>query len=239
MRLSDRSPIRAAPSPAHRRGTQGCHGPRRLAAFLATTLALSACTGPGADESKLTDGDSAVAAAAEAPPRALDYEVTSDRYRRWLVAQRALDTLDAIALPSPMHLRNAGAEEMARVEGALASEPRARAAIEASGLRVEDYVKTSVALEQAMAGIPGDRGGAIAFRDIPAANAAMLASADSAFRRTWDTRRFRVVDAPPSAGRDDSDSDSYADSDRGGRGGKNGHAKKGKGNGRGRGHGKH
>jgi hypothetical protein len=207
--------------------------------LLLTTMALSACAGASADESTLTDGDTALATDAGAPTPALDYEVTSDRYRRWLVAQRALDTLDGVALPSPMRLRGAGDEEMERVEAALEAEPRARAAIEGSGLSVEDYVRTSIALEQAMAGLPGDRTATIAFRDVPPANTQLIAEGDSAFLRAWDTRRFRVVDAASSAGRDDGDSDSRADSDRGGRGGRKGHAKKGKGKGHGKGHGKH
>lgn len=139
---------------------------------------------------------------------ALGYEITSERYRQWLLAQRALDQIPGLELEG-VRLRGFREDDMDRVEDQLEDDPRAKVAIQGAGMTVRDYVRTSVALEQSMAAAAG----ALPIRasELPRENVALLSGADddAEFERTWNARRVRVVEADSRdrvAG-DDGDSD--------------------------------
>lgn len=79
--------------------------------------------------------------------RALDYELTSDKYRKWSIAQHALDSIgidDTIRL----NVRNVGDDDVTRVVQSLQSRPEAKLAIERADLSVRDFVLTTIALAQ-------------------------------------------------------------------------------------------
>jgi hypothetical protein len=81
---------------------------------------------------------------------ALDYEVTPDRYQRWVAAQRALDATPNLPAPpkiDPLHL---GEGEIRRAVEYLEGDPRARAALARAGISARDYVLTTIALDQAL-----------------------------------------------------------------------------------------
>jgi hypothetical protein len=87
--------------------------------------------------------------------RPLDYPLTSENYRRWLAAQRSLDTLN-IDAPVRVDVRRVTPDDIDRVVRSLESQPPARTAIEGSGLGVRDFVLTTIALAQSWDAV--DRG---------------------------------------------------------------------------------
>lgn len=139
--------------------------------------------------------------------RAVDYELTSDNYRRWLAAQDALDSTDAEGTVR-LDTRRLTDEDIDRAIRELEARAKARAAIESVGFSVRDYVLTTIVLAQSWDAVndPGSR--AVGLR---AENIEFLrrqAAEDGAVRQR---PRARFID-------DDSDSDSDGDSER--RGGK-------------------
>lgn len=87
--------------------------------------------------------------------RPLDYPLTSDNYRRWLAAERALDTLN-IDAPVRVDVRHVTPDDIDRVVESFEAQPRARVAIEGSGIGVRDFVLTTIALAQSWDAV--DRG---------------------------------------------------------------------------------
>lgn len=81
---------------------------------------------------------------------AFEHDVTSEDYRRWLVAEEALARVSGFRLADEIALESATDADVDRVADALEENEPVRRAIESSGLSVEDYVKTTVALEQAL-----------------------------------------------------------------------------------------
>ena len=81
---------------------------------------------------------------------AFEHDVTSEDYRRWLVAEEALARVSGFRLADGIALESATDADVDRVADALEKNEPVRLAIESSGLSVEDYVKTTVALEQAL-----------------------------------------------------------------------------------------
>jgi hypothetical protein len=80
----------------------------------------------------------------------IDYEITSDRYRQWETARRALRA-QKVTLSmrlDPLHVTEA---EIQRAVDFFERNGKARRAIEATGMSVRDYVLTTLALEQQMA----------------------------------------------------------------------------------------
>lgn len=171
------------------------------AATIAALLACAAgCGGADADAPPLTAGDSS-AGAGTAASRAVADDVTSEDYRKWLVAQQALDRIPNLELPSRVSLREFDDADVARVEDYLEGNPQARAAIEGAGLDVKEYVRTSVALERSMALAQGEPAAPAApASDVPAGDAPLLRAPlpgadDPTFQRVWAGRRLRVVEA--------------------------------------------
>jgi hypothetical protein len=91
--------------------------------------------------------------------RPLDYPLTSDNYRRWLAADRALDTLNLEA-PVRLDVRHVTPDDIDRVVASYESQPQARAAIEGSGIGVRDFVLTTIALAQSWDAVDRDMPGA-------------------------------------------------------------------------------
>lgn len=79
--------------------------------------------------------------------RMLDYEVTSERYRSWIAAHRALEGVE-IGEPVSVDLRNLSEKDIERVEQTLESHAAARTSIESAGMSVRDFVLTTIALAQ-------------------------------------------------------------------------------------------
>jgi hypothetical protein len=162
---------------------------------LAALLVTAGCDS-GPDERKLladpddllTTSDGAIM---DGPVEAVSHEVRSEDYRRWLAAQRALDSVPGLELPDPISLGHADAAEIDRMVRHLEADPRARAAIEGSGLGVRDFVLTSVALQQAMT--TGQAPLRTAFNRIPENNAALVRENAEEIRRQVTTSRVRVV----------------------------------------------
>jgi hypothetical protein len=162
--------------------------------LVTVALALAAC-GSDADESALLAdssrlvsseygevGDTAVA---------MQHEVRSEDYRRWLEAQRALDSLPGIEPPDPISLRYATEDDIDRLTRELEADQRIRSAIESSGLSVRDYVLTGVALEQAMlASEPTRR---TALMGIPPANTELARRNSDEIRRQTASTRFPIL----------------------------------------------
>ena len=90
--------------------------------------------------------------------RLLDYEVTSERYRQWIAAHRALEGVE-LGEPMDVDLRNLTEKDIDRVETTLENHAAARASIEGVGMSVRDFVLTTVALAQPWAASnPATRG---------------------------------------------------------------------------------
>jgi hypothetical protein len=120
---------------------------RTLTAIPFALAALSGACGGGR-----SGGDTTAAAgeAGQIEVDALDYEVTANRYQRWLAAQRALDAIPGLPEPpslDPSRFTEADVDRAARY---LESDARARAALTRAGIGARDYVLTTLALDQAL-----------------------------------------------------------------------------------------
>jgi hypothetical protein len=143
------------------------------------------------------------------------YPLTSQNYKKWIVAQAALDSLPEPSDIPRVDLRDPTDDDIDRTVSYLEDHDAMREAIERSGLSVKDFVLTSVALGQAFS---------LAGRNVvPRENVAFVDSNRAEIERVRATRRFHVLD-------DDEDDDE----DRGGHGrghekGHGGHADQGHG----------
>ena len=138
---------------------------------------------------------------------ALNHEIDREDYVKWLAAQRALDAIPNLVVPTRVSLRNFTDRDIKQAADVLEADPRAKLAIRSADLGIEDYVRTSVAFAQAMASLATVS--PARFRDLPRQNIDLVNREGADFRRIWDGRRFRVVD---DRRLDDADSDK-ADSD--------------------------
>ncbi|HUR91604.1 MAG TPA: hypothetical protein VMY38_02910 [Gemmatimonadaceae bacterium] len=120
---------------------------RRFVALAAALALTTACSGEDGIPLELRgdDGDG------EFVP--VDYELTSDTYRKWVVAQESLarDAGDAdLGLPAQrVVLTNPTAGSIDSVVDQLESTEQTRDAIRSAGLSVKDYVLATLALYQA------------------------------------------------------------------------------------------
>ncbi|MBA3891845.1 MAG: hypothetical protein H0X64_15085 [Gemmatimonadaceae bacterium] len=129
------------------------HAVRRAIA-LAIALALvsmSACSdGRSADlEAALLAGD-AEPGFSDVEYEPLDHDVTSDDYRKWLAAESALSAIGGSEVSGRIPLDAVTDAELDRATRALAADTAVERAIEGAGMSVGDYVRTTVALAQAM-----------------------------------------------------------------------------------------
>jgi hypothetical protein len=149
------------------------------------------------------------------------YPLTSENYRKWTVAQTALDSIpEPMAMPR-VDLRDPTDDDIERTVDFLSHQDAARRAIERSGLSVKDFVLTSIALGQAFNFARDDL--------VPRDNRAFVDSNRSELVRVREARRFHVLD-------DDEDDDHDGEHERGhGKGHEKGHGHHHKG-GHGHGH---
>jgi hypothetical protein len=80
----------------------------------------------------------------------LPYEITSERYRQWETARRALRAA-RISLSMRLDPLRVTEADIQRAVSFFERNGRARRAIEGTGMSVRDYVLTTLALEQQMA----------------------------------------------------------------------------------------
>jgi hypothetical protein len=90
--------------------------------------------------------DSASPEAREALATQVDFRLTDENYAQWERAQQFLDALPRSALPASS---GGGGNAIDRAVARLESSPRARTAIERTGLSVRDFVLATIALAQA------------------------------------------------------------------------------------------
>lgn len=137
---------------------------------LVALLAAAAC-GRGAeatrDDALLTTSEGDVAPAT-VTGTGLAYTITSQDYRKWMQAEGALASIGRDELSTRIPLETATEDDVARVTAELEANERVRSAIERAGLSVEEYVRMTVALEQAMAASDPDAG--VRLRSVPAEN---------------------------------------------------------------------
>jgi hypothetical protein len=147
---------------------------RTLPFLVITTLA--ACGGTGGASG---DVDTALLHRAGGDVMLVDgeripYEITSDRYRQWEAARRALRA-QRISLSMRLDPLRVTEAEIQRAVNFFERNGRARRAIEGTGMSVRDYVLTTLALEQQMA-VASGRWGA---RDRPRAPSAPVVPSES------------------------------------------------------------
>ena len=191
-----------------------------LAALTLLLTSAARCGGP--DVSELRDGEVVDSAAYQV----IDYELTSEKYRKWLAASAALDSAN-IQPATRLDPRHATDDEIERTVDALEDDSLARAAIESADISVKDYVLTSVALAQTWDAV--DRPTAVT--GLRAENVAFLREqerTDVSSRPVTRPRARIIQDASDSdSDKVDSDADSDSDSNRGKAKGKGKGKKKG------------
>jgi uncharacterized protein (DUF1778 family) len=99
----------------------------------------------GASTSSLIFG-TASPEAQQALATPVDFRLTEENFAEWEAAQRNLDALPRSAIPSG---GSSAADPIDRAVERLESSPRARTAIERTGLTVRDFVLETIALAQA------------------------------------------------------------------------------------------
>lgn len=192
----------------------------RLALIALALGVFAVACGDDADRTELTGGDVAQDTVSY---QGLDYDLTSENYRRWLAAN---DALDSARIEPAVRLdpRAATDDDIDAAVKALEADERATAAIRGADISVRDYVLTSVALAQSWDAI--DQPNRVT--GIPVENVSFLRTQDTGDQANRPRPTARII------GDSDSDSDSEADSDSEGRG--NGKARgRGKAKGKGRG----
>lgn len=176
--------------------------------FAAISLALAAIL--GACRGGRSESDTSVAAgdAGAIEVDALSYEVTPERYQRWVAAQGALDAIQG--LPEPPGLDPSGFSEadVNRAVQYLESDPRSRAALARAGVSARDYVLTTLALDQALvasartadrsSGSTAPRAAAPArtrtrYRNLPPRNSELVERNRDDIARVRSSSRFRIV----------------------------------------------
>jgi hypothetical protein len=122
----------------------------------------------------------------------LAYEITSDRYRQWETARRALRA-QKITLSMRLDPLRVTEADIERAVDYFERNRKARRIIEGTGMTVRDYVLTTLALEQQMAVATGRWGE----RERPRAPAAPVAPSESiAAELARDTAGVKVDTVP-------------------------------------------
>lgn len=129
---------------------------RRTIALLALGALVAACD-RGREDGRWFGGSDAGPVSSTAADARLDesgrlnFEVTSDVYRRWSVAQQAIGTTPIGRSVLQLGRRALTARELADAVARVEEDAAARAAVDNAGLTPLEYVYATVALEQAMA----------------------------------------------------------------------------------------
>ena len=181
---------------------------KRLSAVFIATLVM------GCDSRIDTESDGDVLT--DGAYEAIDYRLTSDNYKKWILAQQALDSA-GIRPTERIDVRNVSDEDIARVTRSLESQPSAKTAIESAGLSVRDFVLTTIALAQSWDAVNGPSARVLGARPENLDFLRTQAATDGAIsQRPVGT----IIDNPPAVDGSDSDSESDSDSDSGRRRGK-------------------
>jgi len=157
-------------------------------------LALSAVACNRSDETNALTSDTASAAGEVSSDsgtvgtvfHGVKYPLTSDNYRKWMVAQAALDSLPEPTAMPRVDLRDPTDDDIDRTVDFLSRQDAARRAIERSGLSIKDFVLTSIALGQAFNFARDDL--------VPRKNRAFVDSNRAELERVREARRFHVLD---------------------------------------------
>lgn len=187
--------------------TVGMRTRGRLIAVAAVLLAATAACSPDAAGDGAIEQGGDVELQAAGP--ALDYTVTSENYRKWLVAEEALQRIGRDSVADHIPLTTASEAEVRDLVEELSANEPVRAAIESADLSIADYVRTTVALEQAL--VAARPSSALRFQGLPAENVVVADrhAAEIAGRRSGSA--VRVVDEEwdggRTAGAGDGDSD--------------------------------
>jgi hypothetical protein len=119
---------------------------KRFAAIpLVLAVFLAACGGGRSEGDTVATGD---AGAIEVD--ALNYEVTPERYQRWVAAQGALDAIQGLPEPPGLDPSRFSEADVNRAVQYLEADARSRAALARAGVSARDYVLTTLALDQAL-----------------------------------------------------------------------------------------
>jgi glycine zipper 2TM protein len=163
--------------------------------FAVILLALAALL--GACRGGRSEGDTSVAAgdAAGIEVDALNYEVTPERYRRWVAAQGALDAIQGLREPPALDPTRFSEADVNRAVQYLESDPRSRAALARAGVSARDYVLTTLALDQALVASASTGAGVSAGAAAP--RAADRSSANTPGRTAAPRTRTRYRNLPP------------------------------------------
>jgi hypothetical protein len=133
--------------------------PAMTAAVLLTLASCKKDSAPSSDNevgSLLFDATSPAAREALATP--VDFRLTEANYAQWEQAQRFLDALPRSAFASASGARG---NTIDRAVATLEASPRARTAVERTGLSVRDFVLETVALAQAAEADAGNAPGGV------------------------------------------------------------------------------
>jgi hypothetical protein len=172
--------------------------PMSYSVAIVAALSLAASCNRSRESHLATDsatGDiSADSAAVGAVFHGVKYPLTSQNYRKWLVAQAALDSVPEPSEMPRVDLRDPTDEDIERTVNFLVAQDAMRRAIERSGLSVRDFVLTSVALGQAFNVAGG--------RSVPEENRVFVDSNRVELERVRAARRFHVVDDDEDNGHD-------------------------------------
>jgi len=165
-------------------------GMRSCRVALAFTSAL-ACNGSPDNELLLDTGSAAGDVSQDSAIvgtvfHGVKYPLTSENYRKWIVAQAALDSLpEAIEMPR-IELRDPTDDDIERTVDFLSSHDNERRAIERSGLSIKDFVLTSLALGQAFSFSRDEL--------VPKENRVFVDANRLELERAREARQFHVLD---------------------------------------------
>jgi hypothetical protein len=159
-------------------------------------VVVAACSGrnkgqQAADTSTQSAGGVATGAGA-AQPAALGYEVTDEGYRRWVAAQRVLDTLSGLPAPPRLDPDRLTEQDIARAVTYLERDPRVRQALQQAGLSARDYVMTTVALDQAL--VMSTAPAHPRYRGLPQRNVDVVAQHRTDVERELTEGRYRIAE---------------------------------------------
>ena len=129
---------------------------RRKITLLVLVVLATGCDRGGEDAQWFGGSDAGGVSSTAADARLdeggrLNFEVTSDLYRRWSVAQQAIATTPTGRAVLQLGRRALTQRELADAVTRVEGDASARAAVESAGLTPLEYVYATVALEQAMA----------------------------------------------------------------------------------------